>query len=181
MSGEVAPGQSLMTMTFLYPQQPLFNPAETYPLHQDLPGMISMIKSTQLHTHVTKTCFISRGVFVTSTIILWLYDYQCKFFPMFSTFSMVIQLSFFFNYSICYIYISICPTFGAVTKLAKSTTYTGIILCTRPANERWHYIVTSSSIGWVHTQNDPLHIHIFCRIKNTSNISHVINCATDTL
>ena len=25
----------------------------------------------------------------------------------------------------------------------------------RPANERRHYIVTSSLIGWVHTQNDP--------------------------
>ena len=32
---------------------------------------------------------------------------------------------------------------------------TGIILCMRPANERWHYNVTSSVIGWVHTQNDP--------------------------
>ena len=38
--------------------------------------------------------------------------------------------------------------------------YTGIILCMRPANERWHHIwlynVTSSFIGWVHTQNYPL-------------------------
>ena len=31
----------------------------------------------------------------------------------------------------------------------------GIILCTRPANERRRYIVTSSLIDWVHTQNDP--------------------------
>ena len=31
----------------------------------------------------------------------------------------------------------------------------GIILCMRPANERWCYIVTSSLIGWAHTQNEP--------------------------
>ena len=30
-----------------------------------------------------------------------------------------------------------------------------IILCLHPANERRRYIVTSSLIGWVHTQNDP--------------------------
>ena len=30
----------------------------------------------------------------------------------------------------------------------------GIILCMRPANERRHYNVTSSLIGWAHTQND---------------------------
>ena len=29
------------------------------------------------------------------------------------------------------------------------------ILCMRPANERQRYIVTSSPIGWAHTQNDP--------------------------
>ena len=32
---------------------------------------------------------------------------------------------------------------------------TGIILCMHPAKERWSYIVTSSLIGWVHTQIDP--------------------------
>ena len=31
----------------------------------------------------------------------------------------------------------------------------GIVLCMHPANDRWSYIVTSSLIGWVHTQNDP--------------------------
>ena len=31
----------------------------------------------------------------------------------------------------------------------------GIILCIHPANERWRYNVTSSLIGWAHTQNDP--------------------------
>ena len=32
---------------------------------------------------------------------------------------------------------------------------TGIILCMHPANGRRRYIVTSSPIGWVHTQKDP--------------------------
>ena len=32
-------------------------------------------------------------------------------------------------------------------------------LCVHPANERWRYIVTSSLIGWAHTQND------FCIMK----------------
>ena len=31
----------------------------------------------------------------------------------------------------------------------------GIILYTHPANERRRYNVTSSLIGWAHTQNDP--------------------------
>ena len=31
----------------------------------------------------------------------------------------------------------------------------GIILSKRPANERRRYIVTSSPIGWAHTQNGP--------------------------
>ena len=30
-----------------------------------------------------------------------------------------------------------------------------IILCMRSANERWHYIVTSSLTGWAPTQNNP--------------------------
>ena len=30
-----------------------------------------------------------------------------------------------------------------------------VILCMRPANERWRYSVMPSLIGWVHTQNDP--------------------------
>ena len=33
-------------------------------------------------------------------------------------------------------------------------TIKGVILCIRPANERWCYNVTSSLIGWVHTQNN---------------------------
>ena len=35
------------------------------------------------------------------------------------------------------------------------TDYAGIILCMRPSNERRRYNVTSSLIGWAHTQNDP--------------------------
>ena len=37
------------------------------------------------------------------------------------------------------------------------TTTTGIIFCMRPANERRRYNVTSSLIGWAHSQNDPCH------------------------
>ena len=33
--------------------------------------------------------------------------------------------------------------------------YLGILLCMRPANERWRHNVMSSLTGWVHTQNDP--------------------------
>ena len=36
---------------------------------------------------------------------------------------------------------------------------TGNILWMLPANERWLYIVTSSLIGWAHTQNDPRYHH----------------------
>ena len=36
----------------------------------------------------------------------------------------------------------------------------GIILCMRPANERRCYIVTSSLIGWAHSQNDPWKGHV---------------------
>ena len=31
----------------------------------------------------------------------------------------------------------------------------GIILLIHPANERWHYSITPSLIGWAHTENDP--------------------------
>ena len=33
------------------------------------------------------------------------------------------------------------------------------ILCMRPTNETWRYTVTSSLIGWAHTQNDPWSSH----------------------
>ena len=31
--------------------------------------------------------------------------------------------------------------------------FTGVILCVRPANERWCYIVMLSRIGWAHIHN----------------------------
>ena len=40
-------------------------------------------------------------------------------------------------------------------KETKYTSQSGIKLCMCPANERRRYIVTSSLIGWVHSQNDP--------------------------
>ena len=42
-----------------------------------------------------------------------------------------------------------------VNKHSITCPQAGIILCMHPAKEGWHYIVTSSPIGWVHTQNDP--------------------------
>ena len=39
--------------------------------------------------------------------------------------------------------------------LKKMVNTSGIILWKRQANEKWCYIVTSSLIGWAHTQNDP--------------------------
>ena len=38
--------------------------------------------------------------------------------------------------------------------IVKYDNTSGIIFCVSPANERWRYIVTSSLIGWEHTQND---------------------------
>ena len=37
---------------------------------------------------------------------------------------------------------------------SSPTSPSEIILCMRPANERWPYNVTLSLIGWVHSQND---------------------------
>ena len=39
---------------------------------------------------------------------------------------------------------------------------TEIILCMRPANERRRYIVMSSAIGWMHTQNDACTVRFCC-------------------
>ena len=46
-------------------------------------------------------------------------------------------------------------------KIFESRTFSkavksGIILCMCPANERWCYSITSSLMGWAHTQNDTL-------------------------
>ena len=48
----------------------------------------------------------------------------------------------------------------------KRYAFTGIILWMHPSKERQRYIVTSSHIGWVHTQNDPsLHSHNSCWLR----------------
>ena len=51
---------------------------------------------------------------------------------------------------------------------------TGIIVCMRPANERRRYIVTSSLIGWAHTQNIPDTIHMCCICNLAADITHII-------
>ena len=62
-------------------------------------------------------------------------------------------------------------------------TYTGqgIVLRRRPANERRRYIVTSSLIGWAHSQNDlwglydsTTSIHYFNYITSSSSYLHYI-------
>ena len=47
-----------------------------------------------------------------------------------------------------------CPTVVMVV-VCNIMPCSGIILCICPANERWYYNVTSSFIGWAHSQNDP--------------------------
>ena len=51
---------------------------------------------------------------------------------------------------------------------------TGIILGMGWANERWCYIVTSSLIGWAHTQNDPRIIVILNTNNNLNQFIWVI-------
>ena len=58
----------------------------------------------------------------------------------------------------------------------------GIILCMRPANERWSYNVMLSLIGWGHSQNDPcngwittMQIFHYCQITNIRYSSKLQN------
>ena len=51
---------------------------------------------------------------------------------------------------------TVCISDDQVPRLRYTS---GIVLYKRPANERGRYIVTSSLIGWAHTQNDP-YIHL---------------------
>ena len=37
----------------------------------------------------------------------------------------------------------------------------GIIMCMRPANERWRYSVTPSLIGWAHIKNYPWRVDLY--------------------
>ena len=54
----------------------------------------------------------------------------------------------------------------------------GIILCMRPTNERRRYIVTSSLIGWAHTQNDPCPFPVGCHSRSELlfclRVSHIL-------
>ena len=50
---------------------------------------------------------------------------------------------------------------------------TGIILCMGPANERRRYNVTSSLIGWVHSQNHPW-VTVFHNSKEQKNITVLV-------
>ena len=45
----------------------------------------------------------------------------------------------------------------------------------RPANERRRYIVTSSTIGWAHTQNDP------CKWTLDCGVGMILICGTRQL
>ena len=52
------------------------------------------------------------------------------------------------------------PLFHSVQYITR-TMHTGIILPMSPTNKRRRYMVTSSLIGWTHTQNDPCaHHHV---------------------
>ena len=56
--------------------------------------------------------------------------------------------------------------FGAYS--STCTEYPGIILCMRPAYERRRYNITSSLIGWAHTQNDPWYLTRKTKYADTS-------------
>ena len=56
--------------------------------------------------------------------------------------------------------------YGSITTLAP-----WIILCMRPANERWRYTVTPSLIGWAHTQIDPSGSFIIRHLQSQWNWS----------
>ena len=43
-------------------------------------------------------------------------------------------------------------------------TQSGIIMCRCPVNERRRYNVTSSLIGWAHSQNDPCSVKYFFKV-----------------
>ena len=47
----------------------------------------------------------------------------------------------------------------SIIKHCAYSHYSGIILCMSSANERRRFIVTSSLIGWAHTQTNPCMLH----------------------
>ena len=52
-----------------------------------------------------------------------------------------------------YVIMLLCVDWVACRRFIECN-YSGIFLCMWPANERWHYIVTSSPIGWAHALHD---------------------------
>ena len=54
------------------------------------------------------------------------------------------------------------------------TAHPRIILRMCPANGRWHYNVTSSFIGWAHTQNDPCYSPVKMRYRE-----FIVRCLTN--
>ena len=59
--------------------------------------------------------------------------------------------------------------------LSSCTASSGIILCMRPANERWCYNVTSSLIGWAHSQNYPWSCYIRKHYIETRQVPPLCN------
>ena len=60
-------------------------------------------------------------------------------------------------------------------------TNAGTILCMPAANERWCYIVTSSLIGWAHTQNDACNVHKSQPYSILISEPHGIKCKLEQL
>ena len=59
----------------------------------------------------------------------------------------------------------------------------GFILCMRPANKRWHYIVMLSLIGWVHSQDDPCKMtvimqnsNMFYKLYKAAYVNSLLSC-----
>ena len=66
--------------------------------------------------------------------------------------------------------------FGCDARDSRHQNIQGSFFCMRPANERRRYILTSSLMAWVHTQNDPEYVYtsIF-EIRNIIIVSLIIS------
>ena len=104
------------------------------------------------------------------TILLQYLSYQCSYFLwIISTSSGNVYLKNYAQIPLCYTLLRWGASWfihihqGCFTgtqaiiclKVGNNNTRTGTMLRLCPANERGHYNITSSLIGWVHTQNDP--------------------------
>ena len=63
------------------------------------------------------------------------------------------------------------------SSLQEKELLAGTILCMRPPNERWYYIVRPSLIGWVYTQNGPClvlepEMTLICIVVENSGFCH---------